>query len=206
MFYYVTVMNENYAQPSLPAGRGGGHRARHVPAARRERPARAQVRLLGSGTILREVIAAGGAAGARTGTSRSEVWSVTSFTELAREAREVERWNRLHPGDDAARQPRRDDCLRRRRRRSSRRPITCARIRSSSRRTSRAPFIALGTDGFGRSDTRAALRRFFEVDRQHIVVAALTSLVRERRLAPEVVAQAIARYGLDASRPAPWNT
>ena len=139
---------------------------------RREPPApKAQVRLLGSGAILREVIAARNC-WPRDWNVASDVYSVTSFSELARDAREVERWNRLHPGSAAKPQPRRRRA-RRARLRSSPRPTTCARIRNSSPPTRRARFVALGTDGFGRSDTRAALRHFFEVDRHQVVIAAL---------------------------------
>jgi pyruvate dehydrogenase E1 component len=201
VFYYVTVMNESYEHASLPEGveeaivRGMYRLATHGE--------RVDVRLLGSGTILREVQAAAELLAAQWGIG-SEVWSVTSFSELARDAREVERTHRLHPGDE----PRASHVVRCLGGHDA--PVIAATdyVRAYPELIAAhvaAPFTALGTDGFGRSDTRAKLRRFFEVDRQHVVVAALSSLARERRLAPEVVAQAIARYGLDASRPAPWN-
>jgi pyruvate dehydrogenase E1 component len=201
VFYYVTVMNESYEHASLPAGvEEGIVRGMYRLATHGER---VDVRLLGSGTILREVEAAADLLAAEWGIG-SEVWSVTSFSELAREAREVERANRLRPGEE----PRTSHlarCLA-----GQPAPVIAATdyVRAYPELIAAhvaAPFTALGTDGFGRSDTRAKLRRFFEVDRQHVVVAALSSLVREQHLAPEVVAQAIARYGLDASRPAPWN-
>ena len=201
VFYYVTVMNESYEHASLPAGvEEGIVRGMYRLATHGER---VDVRLLGSGTILREVQAAAELLAAEWGIG-SEVWSVTSFSELAREAREVERSNRLHPGDE----PRFSHLARCLGAHSS--PVIAATdyVRAYPELIAAhvaGSFTALGTDGFGRSDTRANLRRFFEVDRQHVVVAALASLAREGRLAPGVVAQAIARYGLDASRPAPWN-
>jgi pyruvate dehydrogenase E1 component len=193
-FYYITVMNENYAQPSLPEGaadaivRGMYRLGAHGDGA-------ALVRLLGSGAILREVIAAAEMLAAEWNVA-SEVFSATSFSELARDAREAERWNRLHP----AQAPRRShvEALL-----AGDAPIVAATdyVRAYPQLVAsylRAPFTALGTDGFGRSDTRAALRGFFEVTREHIVVAALVAVSRER------AAEAIARYGIDAECEPSW--
>jgi pyruvate dehydrogenase E1 component len=201
VFYYLTVMNENSPQPSLPAGaesgiikgmyRCGGHKA-----------AGGGVRLLGSGAILREVIAAGELL-AQDWQVGSEIWSVTSFTELAREARESERWNRLHP-EQPARMSYVEACL------AGDRPIiaatdyVCAYPQLIAAYVP-ARFVALGTDGFGRSDTRAMMRRFFEVDRYQVAIAALHALVRAGELDGKVVAEAIARYGIDAEAPPPWT-
>jgi pyruvate dehydrogenase E1 component len=131
------------------------------------------VRLLGSGTILREVIAAAELLASEWGVA-AEVWSATSFSELARDAREVERFNRLHPSDEA-RLSHVQRCL------AGNAPVIAATdyVRAWPQLIASyvdAPFTALGTDGFGRSDTRAALRSFFEVDRHHVVLAALTAL------------------------------
>jgi pyruvate dehydrogenase E1 component len=202
-FYYITVMNENYAQPSLPSGVEDQIIRGMYRYAVADAPAsRGVVRLLGSGTILREVIAASELLLADWQVS-SEVWSVTSFSELAREAREVERHNRLNPAEteqvshlcaslvgDA--------------------PVIVASdyVRAWPQLIASyvdARFIALGTDGFGRSDTRAALRSFFEVDRHQVVLAALDGLVREGKLPRQVLAEAIERYALDGDRPAPWT-
>jgi pyruvate dehydrogenase E1 component len=202
-FYYITVMNENYAQPSLPSGVEDQIIRGMYRYAVADAPAsRGAVRLLGSGTILREVIAASELLLADWQVS-SEVWSVTSFSELAREAREVERHNRLNPAEteqvshlcaslagDA--------------------PVIVASdyVRAWPQLIASyvdARFIALGTDGFGRSDTRAALRSFFEVDRHQVVLAALDGLVREGKLPRQVLAEAIERYALDGDRPAPWT-
>jgi len=201
-FYYITVMNENYAQPSLPTG-VEDHiiRGMYRYAATDAPSPRGAVRLLGSGTILREVIAASELLAADWQVS-SEVWSVTSFSELAREARDVERHNRLNPAE-----PEQVSHL-------------CASLAGTAPVIAAtdyvrawpqliasyvdARFIVLGTDGFGRSDTRTALRSFFEVDRHQVVLAALDGLVRDGTLPRQVLADAIGRYGLDGSRPAPW--
>ena len=163
---------------------------------------RGKVRLLGSGAILREVIAAAELL-ALEWNVESEIWSITSYSELAREARETERWNRLHPGA-ARRSSHVETCL------SGSDPVIAASdyVRAYPELIAshvRAPFIALGTDGFGRSDTRAALRRFFEIDRHHAAVAALDALAREGTVPRSMVAQAIERYGLDPERAAPWT-
>jgi pyruvate dehydrogenase E1 component len=202
-FYYITVMNENYAQPSLPSGvEDQIIRGMYRYAVTDAPSSRGSVRLLGSGTILREVIAASELLTADWQVS-SEVWSVTSFSELAREAREVERRNRLNPAEpeqvshlcaslagDA--------------------PVIVASdyVRAWPQLIASyvdARFIALGTDGFGRSDTRAALRSFFEVDRHQVVLAALDGLVRDGKLPRQVLAEAIERYDLKGDRPAPWT-
>jgi pyruvate dehydrogenase E1 component len=197
-FYYVTLMNENYPQPSLPAG---------VEAAiikgmyRLEGGVDAQVRLLGSGTLVREAQAAAQLL-AEDWQVASEVFSVTSFSELAREARDVERWNRLHP-QAAKRCSHVQDCL------PHGAPVIAVSdyVRAVPQMIASyldASYTVLGTDGFGRSDTRAALRDFFEVDRHHIVLAALTALVKQGSLEARVCQEAIARYGLQTERDASW--
>jgi pyruvate dehydrogenase E1 component len=218
VFYYLTVMNENYPQPSLPLGPDGrvepvvvegivrglyrwrGDGAPGTGAAVASVPT--SVRLVGSGAILREVIAA--AALLRTDFGiESEIWSATSFSELAREAREVARWNRLHPLEPA-RASHLECSL------GGKAPIIAATDYVVAYPQLIAPYVearyvTLGTDGFGRSATRAALRRFFEVDRHQIVVAALDALRREGVIGGEVVAQALARYGIEADVAPPWE-
>jgi len=198
-FYYVTLMNENYPQPSLPEG---------VEAAiikglyRLDGSAGAKVRLLGSGTLVREAQAAAQLL-ADDWQIDSEVFSVTSFSELAREAREVERWNRLHP----LQSPRRShlaSCL------PEGAPVVAVSdyVRAVPQMIGSylgSNYTVLGTDGFGRSDTRAALRDFFEVDRHHIVLAALAALVEQGSLEAQVCQQAIERYGLHTERAASWT-
>ncbi|MEL4166132.1 alpha-ketoglutarate dehydrogenase [Pseudomonas sp. ZS001] len=202
-FYYVTLMNENYPQPSLPEGveqaiiQGMYRFARHEVEG-----ARGRVQLLGSGAILGEVIAAAELLASDWGID-SQVWSVTSFTELARDAREVERWNRLHPGQPA-RRSHVQECLN-----DSAPIIACTDyVRALPQLIASyldGHYTVLGTDGFGRSDTRSQLRRFFEVDRPQIVLSALTSLVQEGRLQAGVCAEAIERYAIDVDAMAPWD-
>ena len=160
------------------------------------------MRLLGCGTILREVIAAAELLAADWSIG-SDVCSVTSFSELARDAREVERWNRLHP-DSPARQSHVDAML------DGTSPIIAATdyVRAYPQLIAaytRARFVALGTDGFGRSDTRAALRTFFEVDRHQVVIAALHALARDGTVERSVVTAAIQRYGVDTGAAPPWE-
>jgi len=203
-FYYLTLMNENYAQPSMPEG-SEDHiiRGMYRFGGRGDPGAAAKVRLLGSGAILPEVIAAADLLLADFGIA-SEIFSVTSFAELARDARAVERDNRLHPGGEM-RRSHLDVCL------DGDAPIIAATdyVRAYPQLISsyvRGRFLALGTDGFGRSDSRGALRDFFEVDRRHVAVAAIAELVRDDRLDAAVLPAAISRYAIDAARAAPWTT
>ena len=202
-FHYITLMNENYAQPSLPPEvhadllRGMYRFSAHEPA-----EPRGKVRLLGSGTILREVIAAAELL-ATDWHIASEVFSVTSFSELARDARAVERSNRLEPGTI-------DRVSHVERLLSGRTPVVAATdyVRAWPGLIAEyidARYITLGTDGFGRSDTRDALRRFFEVDRQHIVLAALQALARDGQCDRAQLVQARQRYGLANDLAAPWG-
>ncbi|WP_280154036.1 alpha-ketoglutarate dehydrogenase [Piscinibacter sp. XHJ-5] len=202
-FHYLTLMNESYEHPSLAAEqhadllRGMYRIASHDVAAPRGR-----VRLLGSGTILREVIAAGELLQADWGVA-SEVFSVTSFSELARDAREVERENRLRSGSI-------DRVSHVERLLAGAAPVVAATdyVRAWPQQIAEyvdARFMTLGTDGFGRSDTRTALRRFFEVDRHHVVLAALQALVRDGVCERPVLADAVRRYGLAAEAVAPWT-
>ena len=203
-FYYLTLMNENYAQPSLPAGvEQDVIRGLYRLAGYKAEEAGARVRLTGSGTILREVMAA---AELLVSDWRidAEVWSATSFSELAREARETERWNRLHPTGQQ-RSSHVASCL------GGEDPVVaasdyvCAWPQMIAPYID-APFTALGTDGFGRSDTRAALRAFFEVDRHQIVLAALSALRRQGRVDAGTCAAAIERYRLDPERASAWRS
>jgi pyruvate dehydrogenase E1 component len=202
VFYYLTAMNENYEQPDLQPEmhdaviKGMYAFARHRPDAARE-----CVHLLGSGAIMREVIAAADLLAAEWQVA-SDVWSVTSFSELAREARETSRYNPLHPLEPACASYL-AGCL------SEPFPIVAATdyVAAYPQLISsyvKQPFVALGTDGFGRSDTRCALRRFFEVDRHHIVVAALYALAQEGRIPSERVDAAINRYAIDSQQAPPW--
>ncbi|MFK3799949.1 alpha-ketoglutarate dehydrogenase [Pseudomonas sp. NPDC088444] len=202
-FYYVTLMNESYAQPSLPEGvEASIIRGMYRFGEQRVEGARGNVRLLGSGTILREAIAAAELL-AQDWQIESEVWSVTSFTELARDSREVERWNRLHPGD-VQRRSHLDACL------PAGAPVVAVSdyVRALPQLIGSyvtSDYTVLGTDGFGRSDTRAMLRSFFEVDRYHIVLAAVTALVRQGFVDAGLAARVIERYGIEVDAEASWN-
>jgi len=201
-FYYLTVMNENYPQPSLPAGAADGV-IRGMYRYSRFDGGTAPIRLLGSGAILREVLAAAERL-SKDFNVASEVWSVTSFSELAREAAECERWNRLHPLD-SARASYLENCL------AGSAPIVAASdyVRAVPQLlASYLPgrrFVTLGTDGFGRSDTRSALRSFFEVDRDSIVLAALQSLVETGALERAKLAEAIDRLESATDHPPSWH-
>jgi pyruvate dehydrogenase E1 component len=201
-FYYLTVMNENYPQPSLPAGAADGV-IRGMYRFRSFEGGTEPIRLLGSGAILREVISAAEQLAKDFGIA-SEVWSVTSFSELAREAAECERWNRLHPLD-AARASYLESCL------AGDAPIVAASdyVRAVPQLlASYLPgrrFVALGTDGFGRSDTRSALRGFFEVDRGSIVLAALQSLVDAGVLERARLVDAIDRLKMPTDGSPSWH-
>jgi len=201
-FYYLTVMNENYPQANLPAGveadvvRGMYRFAHHTP-----KKAKASVRLLGSGTILREMIEAASMLTERFGLE-VEVWSVTSYSELAREAREVERWNRLHPLET----PRQSHVQRSL---AGAAPVIAASdyVRAVPQLVANyieSRMIALGTDGFGRSDTRPTLREFFEVDRRSIALSALQALVEEGALPRKSLVQAIKDFDIDPDAPPSW--
>jgi pyruvate dehydrogenase E1 component len=202
-FHYLTLMNENYEQPSLaPEAHADLLRGMYRLAQHPVEAPQGSVRLLGSGTILREVMAAAEFLASDWGVA-SEVFSVTSFSELARDAREVERINRLQPGAiDRVSQVERllaGDA-----------PVVAAtdHVRAWPQLIAEyidARYVTLGTDGFGRSDTRSALRRFFEVERHHIVLAALQALVREGRCERGVLADAVRRYGLATDAAPPWS-
>jgi pyruvate dehydrogenase E1 component len=201
VFYYLTVLNENYVQPPLPEGvEEGILGGLYLVSEADENGPRAQ--LLGSGAILREVLAGAELLAADFGVA-ADVWSVTSFTELRRNGIEVERWNRLHPTEEP-RLPFVREALGERTG-----PFVAATdyMRSFAdqiREWVPGRYTALGTDGFGRSDYRRHLRRFFEVDRHHVAVAALDALAREGAIEPTVVQEAIDRYELDTESEAPW--
>ncbi|HIE54402.1 MAG TPA: pyruvate dehydrogenase (acetyl-transferring), homodimeric type, partial [Chromatiaceae bacterium] len=202
VFYYVTVMNENYTHPAMPKGVEEGivrgiYSFRKGSARRKKR-----VQLLGSGAILREVNAAAELL-EKEWRIAADVWSVTSFTELARDAQEVERWNRLHPMEKPRTAYVTDQLA------ATSGPLLAAtdymRLYAEQLRPALEgrSYRVLGTDGFGRSDTREQLRSFFEVNRYHVVVAALKALADEGTVDAELVAQAIQAYHIDPDKPNP---
>jgi pyruvate dehydrogenase E1 component len=196
VFYYVTVMNEGYVQPALPDGVSDDI-LKGMYLLRRLDGDGPLVRLLGAGTILREVEAAASMLNADHGLA-VEVFSVTSFTELAREGQDVSRWNLLHP-DEEPRIAHAAKLL------GGDAPVVVASdymksLAEQLRGQVGAHMHVLGTDGFGRSDTREALRHFFEVDRKFVTLAALKSLADEQRLALDVVVKAREKLGIDPDK------
>jgi pyruvate dehydrogenase E1 component len=202
VFYYITTLNENYPHPAMPEGAEegilkGAYKLREVKA---DQPG-LHVRLMGAGAILREVEAAAEMLANEHGVG-SEVWSVTSFTELRREGLDVERWNLLHPEADP-KVPFITRALS-----TGKGPVIASTdyikaLPDGIRPYVRARYKTLGTDGFGRSDYRRRLRSFFEVDRYHVVVASLKALADEQLLPSRRVAEAIAKYGIDPDGPNP---
>jgi pyruvate dehydrogenase E1 component len=198
VFYYLTLMNENYAQPAMPEGAQEGIlRGMHVVSEAED--GQADVQLLGSGTILREVLAGADLLREDFGVT-ADVWSVTSYSELRRDGMEAERRNRLHPGEDPQ-VPYVAEALGAR----GGGPVVAASdyvraLPDMIRPWVEGPYTVLGTDGFGRSDYRKALRRFFEIDRHHVVVAALHALGRDAD-----AKAAIEKYGIDPDSEAPWR-
>ncbi|MFM8557012.1 MAG: transketolase-like TK C-terminal-containing protein, partial [Betaproteobacteria bacterium] len=210
-FHYITLMNENYPMPSLPEGvEGDLLHGMYRFAAHTAGPGKAgaapTIRLLGSGTILLEVIAAGDMLTRDWGIS-TEIFSVTSFAELAREAREIERSRRLGLDDSSSGKTTQSTLERLL---PGPAPIVAAtdHVRAWPQLIAEyvdARMVTLGTDGFGRSDTRQHLRQFFEVDRQQIVLAALEALARGGNIDHATLAAAQQRYAADAASVAPWD-
>ena len=200
-FYYITLMNENYQQPELPKGVEQGivdglYRVQESLGSHNK-----VVQLMGAGTILREVIAAAEILHEEYQVD-ADVWSMTSVNNLVRDAQECERWSRLHP-TEPVRTPLINQQLA-----NTSGPLIVATdyIKSHINQLSayiEQPTTVLGTDGFGRSDARAKLRRFFEVDRQHIVIAALKALADDGEIEYVQVAEAIEKFGINPDQPSP---
>jgi pyruvate dehydrogenase E1 component len=203
VFYYITLMNENYPHPGLPEGAREGILKGMYKLSDGGKSDGPRVQLLGSGTILREVIAAGGLLQRDWGV-HADVWSCPSFNELRRDGLAAERWNLLHPAD----KPRAayvTQCLS-----NTKGPVIASTdyMRSFAdqiREYVPRRYKVLGTDGFGRSDSRENLRRFFEVNRFYVAVAALKALAEDGEVPATKVAEAIKKYGIDAEKPAPWT-
>lgn len=203
IFYYITVMNENYEHPAMPKGIEESILKGMYSFKKGDGRAKTRVQLLGSGTIFREAIAAAELL-QNDWNVTADLWSCTSFTELARDGQTCERWNRLHP-TEAPKKPHVTECLE-----NAKGPIIAAtdyvRLYAEQIRPYlSAPYTVLGTDGFGRSDTRESLRRFFEVNRYHIAVAALKSLADIGEFELAKVETAIAKYGINPETVAPWR-
>jgi pyruvate dehydrogenase E1 component len=205
VYYYITLMNENYPHPGMPEGaetgiikgmyllKDGGKAAKGSP----------RVQLMGSGTILREVMAGAELLKSDWGVT-ADIWSITSFNELRRDGIAAERWNLLHPKKPAKKSyvettleghagpvVASTDYMR----------VYADQIRGLIPRR----YAVLGTDGFGRSDYRVQLRKFFEVNRYYVVVAALKALAEDKEIPVDKVEEAIRKYGLDPEKPDPWS-
>ena len=202
VFYYITVMNENYPQPAMPKGSEEGI-IKGIYCLQEGEERGRKVQLMGSGTILREVIAAADLL-KKDFKVNSDVWSVTSVNELARDAQNCRRWNQLHPTKRAHR------CHLQTQLQGRKGPVVIATdyIRAyveQLREYIPSRYVSLGTDGFGRSDTRENLREFFEVNRYYIAVAALKALCDDGEIEAKVVQQAIKKYGIDPEKPNPMT-
>jgi pyruvate dehydrogenase E1 component len=201
VFYYITLMNENYQHPAMPEGAEEGILRGMYLLRDGGKEKGARVQLLGSGTILREVIAAADLLLNDYGVI-SDVWSVPSFTELRRDGLEVERWNMLHPSS-AQRRSYVETCLGDRPGPAIAATDYIKAFADQIRPCMPKRYRVLGTDGFGRSDYRVRLRSFFEVDRYYVAIAALKSLADEESIPASTVAAAIKKYGIDPEKPNP---
>jgi pyruvate dehydrogenase E1 component len=207
VFYYLTVYNENYVMPPMPENvdRDGLLRGlyRFAPAPEVAGEVKGRAALLFSGTMYLVAQKAAEELAEHYGVA-AELWSATSYKRLREDAMAVERWNRLHP-TEAPRTPYVTDSLA-----GVDGPVVAVSdfVRAVPDQVSRwvpGDWLSLGTDGFGRSDTRAALRRFFEIDHAHVVVGVLAQLAMRGEVKPETVADAIRRYDIDTELPDPWS-
>jgi pyruvate dehydrogenase E1 component len=209
VYFYITLMNENYEHPAMPEGAEEGiikgmylYRAADTDGALDKKTPRVQ--LLGSGTIFREVLAAADLLASDFGVA-ADVWSVPSFTELRREGLDVDRWNRLHPSEE----PKRSYVETMLADRPG--PAIASTDYMKAFADQIRPFVdrryaVLGTDGFGRSDYRKALRSFFEVDRHFVALSALHALAQEGMVPKKRVAEAISKYDIDPEKPNPMHS
>ncbi|MFT3897735.1 MAG: pyruvate dehydrogenase (acetyl-transferring), homodimeric type [Thermomonas sp.] len=205
-YFYLTLMNENYAHPDMPEGSAEGiikgmYLLRDAGKARK---GELRVQLMGSGTILREVIAAADLLDREFGI-KADIWSCPSFTELARDGVDAERWNRMHP---EAKSPRVAWVTQQLQGRSGPAIAATDYVRTFANQVREfvpMRYSVLGTDGYGRSDTRTNLRRHFEVDRFHVAHAAVAALAADGKLTPKDVARAIKVFGIDAGKTNPLH-
>jgi pyruvate dehydrogenase E1 component len=200
IFYYITCMNENYKHPPMPSGVEDGI-LRGMYLLQVGGRGQIRVQLMGSGTILREVLHAADLLDEEFGIP-ADVWSVTSFNELRRDALATERWNQLHP-EAEARKSYLQKCLGKRAG-----PYVAATdymkiVPDQIQRWMPGQYVTLGTDGYGRSDGRNALRQHFEVDERYIAVTALKALADDGVLDQKTVSEAIRKFGIDPEKPDP---
>ncbi len=201
IFYYVTVMNENYSQPAMPEGVEAGI-TKGLYLYRQGSRKKKRVQLMGSGAILREVIAAAAMLEDEWNIA-ADIWSVTSFNELRRDGTDAERWNMLHPTETPKTSYVAEMLS------AAKGPAVAATDYIRTYAEQIRPYLGdryyltLGTDGFGRSDLRSQLRKHFEVDRYYVAVAALKALADTGEVEGNVVAQAIRTYRIDPEKPNP---
>ncbi|CCB63770.1 pyruvate dehydrogenase (acetyl-transferring), homodimeric type [Hyphomicrobium sp. MC1] len=206
VFFYLTLLNENYEHPPMPEGAEAGIiKGMYLFREAAKNAKGHKVQLMGSGAILREVIAAADLLRDDWGVE-ADIWSVTSFTELAREAHDVERWNLLHP-TETPRVPYVTQMVSGR----GEGPVIASTdyikmFAEQIRPSVPNKYSVLGTDGFGRSDYRRTLRYFFEVDRHFVTIAALKALADENKIPSIKVAEAISKYGIDPEKPNPAHS
>ena len=203
VYYYITVMNENYEHPEMPVGAEADILKGLYAFRKGAAGAGPRVQLMGSGTIFREVIAAADLLKADWGVE-SDIWGAPSFNELARNGQDVERWNLLHPMEE----PRKSHVAQKLE--GAQGPVIAATdyirmFAEQIRPFVKNPYVTLGTDGFGRSDTRENLRHFFEVDRHWVTLAALKALADEGVIGRDKVAAALVKYNLDPNKPNPMS-
>ncbi|WP_299616689.1 pyruvate dehydrogenase (acetyl-transferring), homodimeric type [Pelagibius sp.] len=201
VFFYVTVMNENYSHPDMPEGVEEGVMRGLYCFSKTARPGKKHVNLMGSGTIFRQVMMAAEALKADFGVT-ADLWSAPSFNELGRDGADCERWNRLNPLE-APKVPFVTKTLAK-----AKGPVIAATdyVRSYAEQIRpyvEQPYTVLGTDGFGRSDSRVNLRRFFEVDANHIAAAAMTALYRDEKVTKSELKAALDKYQIDGAKPNP---
>ena len=203
IFYYLTLYNQDYSMPPKPAGVDDGilrglylYRAAVTQAKRR-------AQILASGVIMLQALRAQEILAEKFDVA-ADVWSATSYLELRRDALNVERWNRLHP-TEPRRAPYVTSVLE-----NAPGPVIAVSdylklVPDMISRWVPRPYVSLGTDGFGRSDTREALRRFFEVDAEHVVVATLSALAEQGQVEPGIVNRAIQEFGIGPDYLEPWR-
>ncbi len=202
IYYYITVMNENYEHPEMPVG-AESDIIKGMYAFRKGGAGDVRVQLLGSGTIFNEVIAAADLLKNDWGVE-ADIWGCPSFNELVRDGQDAARWNMLHPLE-APKKSHVEQKLE-----GAVGPVVAATdyiklFAEQIRPFVKGSYVTLGTDGFGRSDTREALRHFFEVDRRWVTLAALKALADEGKIGREIVAAALVKYELDPSKPNPMS-
>jgi pyruvate dehydrogenase E1 component len=201
-YYYITIMNENYQQPAMPKGcEEGIIKGMYLLKSGSKKTSKKVVQLLGSGTILREVIAAAEILKEDYGID-SDIWSVPSFNELRRDGLKASRWNLLHP-DEKPRLSYVEECLGK-----TKGPVVASTDYMKSypdqiREYISGTYRVLGTDGFGRSDSRERLRHFFEVDRYFVTVAALSALAEDNVIESRLVSEAIKKFDINPEKPDP---